>query len=150
MLVICGSYLTICTRLRGSVAPDLQVHNRNLTERNLRLSRAFFIIIDVSAVMFWLPRFVAYVIRELCWGCVSPSVASTVNVPHLANSMVNPFVYSFRMPTSKVTFKERRRRRRTIEIMRCRSKCLESRSRNMPVSFKQLQFGTIQKKLNNV
>lgn len=43
-------------------------------------------------------------------------VASTVNVLHLANSMVNPFVYSFRMPIFKAAFKERRRRPRSIEL----------------------------------
>lgn len=102
VLVICGSYVTIRTRLR-SAAPDLQAHNRNLTDRNLRLSRTFFIVVAVSLV-FWLPGFVSYVIREFCWGCVSPFVASTVNVLHLANSMVNPFVYSFRMPIFKAAF----------------------------------------------
>jgi len=104
VLVICGSYL-----------PDLQVHNRNLTERNLRLSRTFFIVVAVSLV-FWLPIFVAYVIKEFCWGCISTSVASRVKVLHLANSMVNPFVYSFRMPIFKAALKERRRRPRTIEL----------------------------------
>ena len=114
-LVICGSYLTIRTRLR-SAAPDLQVHNRNLTERNLRLSRTLFLVAAVSLV-FWLPGFVAYVIREFCWGCVSLPVASTVNVLRLANSMVNPFVYSFRMPIFKDALKKRRRKLgKTIEL----------------------------------
>ena len=108
ILVICGSYLTIRTRLR-SAAPDLQVHYRNLTDRNLRLSGTFFIVVAVSLV-FWLPGFVSYVIIEFYWGCVSPLVASTVNVLHLANSMVNPFVYSFRMPMFKAAIKKRRPR----------------------------------------
>ena len=95
---------------------DLQVHNRNLTERNLRLSRTLFIVVAVS-LAFWLPGFVAYVLREFCWECISPPIASTVNVLRLANSMVNPFVYSFRMPIFKDAFKKRRRNiRRTTEL----------------------------------
>jgi len=114
-LVICGSYLMIHTRLR-SAAPNVQVHNRNLTERNLRLSRTLFIVVIVS-LAFWLPGFVTYVLREFCWECISPTIASTVNVLRLANSMVNPFVYSFRMPIFKDAFKRRRRNiRRTIEL----------------------------------
>ena len=104
-LVICGSYLTIRTRLRS----DFRMHNRNLTERNLRLSRTLFIIVGVS-LLFWLPGFVAYVLREFCWECVSLPIAATVNVLRLANSMVNPFVYSFKMPMFKNAFKKRRRK----------------------------------------
>lgn len=114
-LVICGSYLTIRSRLR-SAPRDLQVHNRNLTERNLRLSRTLFIVVAVS-IAFWLPGFVAYVLREFCWECISPSIVSTVDVLRLANSMVNPFVYSFRMPIFKDALKKRKRNiRRTIEL----------------------------------
>ena len=105
VLVICVSYVTIRTRLRPA-APDLQVHNRNLTEHNLLLSRTMFIVVGVS-VVFWLPAFVVYIIRDNCSGCVSTPVVSTVNVLHLANSMVNPFVYSFRMPIFKDVLKKR-------------------------------------------
>ena len=115
VLVICGSYLTIRTRLR-SAARDVQVQNRNLTLRNLRLSRTLFIVVAVSLV-FWLPGFVAYVVGEVCRGCVSTSIVSTTNVLRLANSMVNPFVYSFRMPIFKDAFKKRKRNiPRTFEL----------------------------------
>ena len=114
-LVICGSYLRIRSRLR-SAARNLQMHNRNLTERNLRLSRTLFIVVAVS-LLFWLPGFVTYVFREFCWECVSLSMASTVNALRLANSMVNPFVYSFRMPIFKDAFKKRRKNiRSTIKL----------------------------------
>ena len=115
VLVICGSYLKIRNRLR-SASPDFQVHNRNLTERNLRLSRTLFIVVAASLV-FWLPGFVAYTIREFCLRCVSPPMVATMNVLRLANSIVNPFVYSFRMPIFKDIFKKQRWTfRRTIEL----------------------------------
>jgi len=114
VLVICGSYLTIRTRFH-SASPDLQVLNRNLTERNLRLSRTFFVVVAVSLV-FWLPGLITYVIREFCWGCVPQPVAWSAKVLHLANSMVNPFIYSYRMPIFRAALKKRRRRPRPIEL----------------------------------
>ena len=116
VLVICGSYLMICTRLH-SAAPDVQVQNRSLTLRNLRLSRTLFIVVAVS-LAFWLPGFVAYVLREFCSGCFSPSIASTLNALRLANSMVNPFVYSFRMPIFKDALNKHRGNTRTTFDLR--------------------------------
>ena len=96
VLVICVSYLTIRTRLR-STTPEIEVHKYKSTEQNLRLSRTFFIVAAVSLV-FWMPAIIVYSIRQFCKRCVSPTVEMFVKVLHLANSMVNPFVYSFRMP----------------------------------------------------
>ena len=132
-LVICGSYLTIRTRLRS----DFQTHSRNLTERNLRLSRTLFITVGVS-LLFWLPGFVASVLREFCWECVSLPIGATVNVLRLANSMVNPFVYSFKMPMFKNAFKKHRRKRRRTNELRAFGANISSEDReNGPVS-KQL------------
>ena len=100
LVVICASYLTIRTRLRHT-PPGLEVHNRQLTEHNLRLSRTFFIVVVLS-VVFWLPGFVVYTIRSFCLPCVSQMwIMWIVKAIHLANSMVNPFVYTFRMPIFK-------------------------------------------------
>ena len=111
LLVICASYLKIRSRLH-STSPELKVHNRTLTlERNLRFSRTFFIVAAVSLV-FWLPSIIVYIIREFCQDCFSPPVVSFVQFLHLANSMVNPFVYTFRMPIFKDALKKCRRKRR--------------------------------------
>ena len=100
LVVICASYLTIRARLRYT-PPGLEIHNRQLTEHNLRLSRTFFIVVVLS-VVFWLPGFVVYTIRSFCLPCISQMwIIWTVRAIHLANSMVNPFVYSFRMPIFK-------------------------------------------------
>ena len=116
LLIILASYLKIRTRLR-SRAPDhdLDVRKQASTEKSLRMSRTFFIVIAVSLV-FWLPAFVMFLIKEFC-SCFSPLAVWLVVVLQSVNSMVNPFVYSFRMPSFQDALKKCwRNRRQNIEI----------------------------------
>ena len=116
LLIIFASYLKIRTRLR-SRAPDhdLDVGKQASTEKTLRMSRTFFIVIAVSLV-FWLPAFVMFLIKEFC-SCFSPEAVWLVVVLQSVNSMVNPFVYSFRMPSFQDALKKCwRNRRQNIEI----------------------------------
>ena len=110
LLVICASYIKIRNRFRSTSAEIALKTNRS-TEHNLRLSRTMFIVIAASLV-FWVPAFVVYTVREFCDQCFSPSLLWFVNVLHLANSMVNPFVYTFRMPIFKDGLKKLLRKRR--------------------------------------
>ena len=116
LLLICASYLVIRTRLRFT-PPGIESHNRQSTEHNLRLSRTFFIVAALSLV-FWLPAFVVYTINDICSPCIqSPTSFLIVKALHLANSMINPFVYSFRMPIFKDTLRNCwRKRRQNIKI----------------------------------
>ena len=106
VLIICGSYLTIRTRLRPA-PPELEVHKRKSTEQNLKLTRTFFVVAAMSLV-FWLPAIIVYTIMAFCRKeCgFSPLVVAIVKCLHLANSMVNPFVYCFRMPIFKNSLKK--------------------------------------------
>ena len=118
LLVICGSYIKIRNRLRSTSGKIASQSNRS-TERNLRFSRTMFIVIAASLV-FWLPTFAVYTVREFCKKCVSARVHWLVNAFHLANSMVNPFVYTFRMPIFKDALKKfRRKRRQYLEGTAC-------------------------------
>ena len=115
LLVICASYLTIRSRLHCRT-PELADHRK----QSLRISRTFFIVIAVSLV-FWLPAFVVGIIRHfICRSCFSPPVVQFVAVLHLANSMVNPFVYSFRMPIFKDALRKCWRKRRENYEVRAR------------------------------
>ena len=111
VLVICASYLMIRIRLYSAL-PELEVHKHRSEKQQLRLSRTFFIVAAVSLV-FWVPAIIVYTIMSFCRKeCgISPSVVGVVNCLHLANSMVNPFVYCFRMPIFKNALKECCRRR---------------------------------------
>ena len=115
ILVICASYLKIRARL-SSTAPEVAVVNsRQTTQHNVRLSRTLFVVIALS-LLFWLPAFAVYIGRDICKRCFHPYVIWTVNVLHLANSLVNPFVYSFRMPVFKEALEKLWLRKRTRHI----------------------------------
>jgi len=115
LLVICASYLTICNHLRTKTQ-GIQVHFQNAREQTLLLSRTLFIVVAVSLVV-WLPAFVIFSITAFCRRCFPPHLVLYANVLHLANSMVNPFVYSFRMPTFKVALKKLwRKRQKTVKL----------------------------------
>ena len=116
LLAICGSYLQIRRKWRSNVIPGEEMHARQTAERNLRLSRTVFIVIAVSLV-FWLPATIVYTARPFCRPpCVGPIVMVVVNVFHLANSMVNPIVYSFRMAIFKDALKKLSRRCRLHSV----------------------------------
>ena len=107
VLVISASFLAVRTRLPSvTTEPELHRHQSAL-ERNLRLSKTFFIA-AVLSLMFWFPAVVVYTIMEFCLKeCkFSPPVVATVNSLHLATSMVNPFVYCFKMCIFKNALKK--------------------------------------------
>ena len=116
LLAICGSYLQIPRKWHSNVIPGEEIHARQTAERNLRLSRTVFIVIAVSLV-FWLPATIVYASQYFCRPpCVRPIVMAVVNVFHLANSMVNPIVYSFRMAIFKDALKKLSRRCRLHSV----------------------------------
>ena len=115
LLVICASYFTIRNRLRSKTL-GIEVHFQNSREQNLRLSRTLFIVVAVSLVV-WLPAFVVFSIGALCRRCFPTLLVWSANVLHLANSMVNPFVYSFRIPIFKDALRKlRTKSRKNIEL----------------------------------
>ena len=99
------SYLAIRTRLNGRVPPIDGAHNRqNEQQKNAKLSRTLFIVITASLV-FWIPSIVVYSTHYVCFKCVSLLIVHIFNIFRLANSLVNPIIYSFRIPMFRETFK---------------------------------------------
>ena len=115
LLVICTSYLTIRLRLRSTAPNSDSVQIQVSTGRSLRMSRTVFIVVAVSLV-FWFPSFVMVTTQDFC-SCFRPLAAWFVVVLQLANSMVNPFVYSIRIPIFQDALKKCwRKRRHNIEL----------------------------------
>ena len=105
LIIIRASYLSIRSRLYAT-KPDLQDgQRRSKREQNLRLSKTFYIVVAVS-VTLWLPGFVLYTINAFCLECFSLTSLWFGNALHLASSMVNPFVYNFRMKIFKDALKK--------------------------------------------
>ena len=105
LIAICASYLAIRTRLNCRVPAIDFAHNRQNAEyHRAKLARTLFVVIAVSLVCF-LPSTVGYLIHYLCSECVSLPLSYVFNILYLANSLVNPIIYSFRMPMFRETLK---------------------------------------------
>ena len=105
LIIICASYLSIRSRLNHAT-PSLEVPHKRSLEHNAWLSKTLYVVVPVSLIL-WLPAFVVYTIKIFCWKCFSRLSLWVVNVLYLAISMVNPFVYSFRMQIFKNALKKR-------------------------------------------
>ena len=103
LIIICASYLSIRSRLNHTTS-NLQLPHKRSLEHNVRLSKTLYIVVALSLIL-WLPAFVVYTVKMFCWKCFSPISLWLVNTLYLANSMVNPFVYSFRMQIFKDALK---------------------------------------------
>ena len=118
ILIICTSYLSIRTRLRATSSATID-NTQGSREHNLRLAKTLYITI-ASSLVFWMPGFVVYSTRGFCPSCFStPEFFWLVDAMHMANSMVNPLVYSFRMQIFKDALnKFRRKRRQNVRTFR--------------------------------
>ena len=105
LCVVCASYVIIRTRLRRTPLIFDNQRRRNM-ERNIKLSKTFFIVIGLSLAC-WVPATVTYTLDRMCENCISRIVMLVAIVLHLAN----PVVYCYRMPI----FKE--------ELKKCFEKC---------------------------
>ena len=105
LITICVSYLAIRKRLTCRVPAIDGTHNRQIEQQqNAKLSRTLFIIINAS-LLLWIPSIVVYSTHYICFKCVPLLVVHIFNLFRLANSLVNPIIYSFRIPMFRETFK---------------------------------------------
>ena len=104
LCVVCTSYVIIRNRFRRPV-PKFDNQNRRNIERNIKLSKTLFIVIGLSLVC-WTPAALLYNVSFfVCQNCI-PQIVFLVTVAlHLGNSIVNPVVYSYRMPIFKEELK---------------------------------------------
>ncbi|XP_078378591.1 G-protein coupled estrogen receptor 1-like [Oculina patagonica] len=111
LITICVSYLAIRTRLNCRVPAIDAAHNRqNGPEQNAKLSRTLFIVIGASLVC-WLPSMAFYPVHYICSECAILVVVYVSNMFRLANSIVNPIIYSFRISMFRETIKRIKFRR---------------------------------------
>ena len=103
LLIICASYLIIRKRLNRRVPVLDMVRNRqNRAEQNTKLSKTLFIVIAVSLTC-WIPAIVIYCTHILCSKCLPSFLVHTTTTFSLANSLINPIIYSLRMPVFRKT-----------------------------------------------
>ena len=105
LMIICVSYLVIRRKLHCRVpAIDIAHCRQNRLQQSKNLSSTLFIVIAVS-LAFWSPSIVGFFIDYLCSKCVPLLLRYSFIVFHLANSLVNPIIYSFRIPFFRETLK---------------------------------------------
>ena len=105
LFTICVSYLAIRTRLNCRVPVIEGAHNRpNELQQNAKLSRTLFIVIATS-LLLWTPSIAVNCTHYFCLKCVPLLVVHIFNFLHSTNSLVNPIIYSFRIPMFREKFK---------------------------------------------
>ena len=115
LVTICVSYLAIRTRLKCRLpAIDGARYKQNEHQQNAKLSSALFVMITAS-LLLWVPSLVAYFTNVLCYKCVPLLVFQIFNLFRLANSLVNPIIYSFRIGMFRKTFKQVKLHKRSKE-----------------------------------
>ena len=103
LVIICASYLTIRKRLHRRVPVLDMVHNRqNRAEQNTKLSKTLFIVIAASLVC-WIPAIVVFCTHFLCYQCLPDSLVKMTTAFRLGNSLINPIIYSLKMPVFRKT-----------------------------------------------
>ena len=108
LCVILTTYMTIRKRLRNT-NPAVEAHNRKTIEQNVKLSKTLFVVIGLSFA-FWLPAIVLYTTTlfkvEYASETIKLILLWIADILQFANSLVNPIVYSYRMPMFKASMKK--------------------------------------------
>ena len=108
LAIFVASYRAIRTRMNKTVL-SLDAHNRHTEEQNMKLSRTLIIVTTLS-LLLWVPAIVVSGVQVNCSPCseaiVRLQIVSSTRVLHLSNSIVNPVVYSYRMPMFREEMKK--------------------------------------------
>ena len=113
--VICISYLLMRSGIsRGVAIFDSQI--RGSIARNIKLSKTLLIIISISLIC-WLPAVLLYTVIYVCPNCILEvvKVMLAATVLHHANSVINPIVYTYRMPMFREALRTLFRARGLVE-----------------------------------
>lgn len=104
LVSICASYLAIRLKRNNKCPVVNSAHNRKSAEQNKKLSKTLFIMVGAS-LLFWLPSLVLYSVNYFYQEILNYVSRQIVLMLHMTNSLVNPIIYSFRMPVFRETLK---------------------------------------------
>ena len=106
LITICACYLTIRAKL-SSIGLAAVAGKGNSLEQNKKLSKALFTVTAASLVC-WAPSSVGYFIFHLSSKRCPIAVVDSFYIFYLANSLVNPIIYSFKFPMFRKTLRKMR------------------------------------------
>ena len=99
---ICVSYLSIRKRLNNRNRDISTAQNRRCVEQNIKLSKTFFAVISASIVL-WAPSMSFYIVSRFHPNLFAGFSKYIFVMLNQSNSLVNPIIYSFRMPIFRKT-----------------------------------------------
>ena len=107
LITICVSYLSIRKRINNrSPVIDTEL-SRISIEQSTKLSKTLFIMIGTSAAL-WLPSVTWYNVSVWFPSLFPHFVAHLSTMVHLTNSLVNPVIYSLKMPIFRRSYEQLR------------------------------------------
>ena len=116
--LILSPIVAIRKKLKRSDPTIGTIHQRKMVQRNTRkLSKTLFLMTGASAA-FWVPSLVLFSCLNFAPGMFPEFVKYLLIMIHTCNSVVNPVIYSLRMPM----FRQILRRSRLVKIGKQRKK----------------------------
>ena len=105
LITFCASYLAIQRSLNvRNPAIGTSYNQQKEAQQSAELSRTQFIIITAS-LLFWIPCVVVYSTHDLCSKCFPLVIPNIINIFRLTSSLLNPVIYSYRLPVFREIFK---------------------------------------------
>ena len=114
LITICVSYLSIRKRINSRTPAIDTEHSRISVEQNTKLSKTLFIVIGTS-VALWVPSLTWYNISVWFPRLFPHFVIHIFAMPHITNSLVNPIIYSLRIPVFKKTIQQVRNKLKVVK-----------------------------------
>ena len=114
LITICVSYLSIRKRINNRTPAIDTEHSRISVEQNTKLSKTLFIVIGTS-VALWVPSLTWYNISVWFPRLFPHFVIHIFTMPLITNSLVNPIIYSLRIPVFKKTIQQVRNKLKVVK-----------------------------------
>ena len=114
LITICVSYLSIRKRINNRTPAFDKAHSRISVEQNTKLSKTLFIVIGAS-VALWVPSLTWYNISVWFPRLFPHFVIHIFTMPLITNSLVNPIIYSLRIPVFKKTIQQVRNKLKVVK-----------------------------------
>ena len=114
LITICVSYLSIRKRINNRTPAIDKAESRISAEQNTKLSKTLFIVIG-AYVALWVPSVIWYNISVWYPSLFPHFVTHIFTMLHITNSLVNPIIYSLRIPVFKKTIQQVRNKLKVVK-----------------------------------
>ena len=114
LITICVSYLSIRKRINNRTPAIDKAQSRISAEKNTKLSKTLFIVIGAYVVL-WVPSVIWYNISAWYPSLFPYFVTHIFTMLHITNSLVNPIIYSLRIPVFKKTIQQVRNKLKVVK-----------------------------------